>query len=78
MTLHAQTLDLLNLSLISLLKVAALLETGIVVVDFGSCVRVLGELSDRFEEVFLLAHGGNVSWVVLGCLTSNMIRSSRE
>jgi hypothetical protein len=44
------------------LKVAALLETSIVVVDFGASVSVLGELSDGFKEVFLLGHGGNVSW----------------
>jgi hypothetical protein len=54
---HTQTRRLFNFSLVSFSKLTTLVETGIVIVDFRASICILGELPDRLEEVFLLAHG---------------------
>jgi hypothetical protein len=57
MTLHTQTLRLLDFLLVALLKISTFLQSNVIIVDFGSGLGVLGDLADGLEEVGGFGHG---------------------
>jgi hypothetical protein len=57
MTLHTQTLRLLDFLLVALLKISTFLQSNVIIVDFGAGLGVLGDLADGLEEVGGFGHG---------------------